>query len=163
MDKISKEARSRTMSAIRSRGNHSTELKFRMALVRLGISGWVMHPREIKGCPDFFFPKQRLAVFVDGCFWHGCPQCYRRPNSRQEYWDNKLTRNVKRDRQIDEALLAKGYKVARVWEHQLLGDPQQVIREFILPAVHDSSQQEVETYEEKDDRVAAAIVYPVVL
>lgn len=142
MDKVSKEVRSRTMSAIKSRGNRSTELKFRMALVRLGISGWCMHPREIEGCPDFFFPEHRLAVFVDGCFWHGCPQCYRRPSSRQDYWDNKLTRNIKRDRQIDESLVAKDYKVARIWEHQLSGNLKQVICEFVLPAIVENSGQE---------------------
>lgn len=141
MDKVSKEVRSRTMSAIKSRGNRSTELKFRMALVRLGISGWCMHPREIEGCPDFFFPEHRLAVFVDGCFWHGCPQCYRRPGSRQEYWDNKLARNIKRDRQIDESLGAKGYKVVRIWEHQLLGNPKQLIFASILSAIDANSGQ----------------------
>lgn len=141
MDKVSKEVRSRTMSAIRSRGNRSTELKFRMALIRLGISGWFMHPKEIEGCPDFFFPEHRLAVFIDGCFWHGCPQCYRRPSSRQDYWDGKLARNIKRDRQIDESLVAKGYKVARVWEHQLSGNLKQLICESVLPATDDNSGQ----------------------
>ena len=142
MDKVSREVRSRTMSSIRSRGNRSTELKFRMALVRLGLSGWLMHPKEIEGCPDFFFPEHRLAIFVDGCFWHGCPLCYRRPSSRQEYWDNKLTRNVKRDRQIDELLSARGYKVVRVWEHQLLENPSQVIYATVLSAINGNLGQE---------------------
>jgi DNA mismatch endonuclease (patch repair protein) len=62
--------RSRLMGRIRSRGNLSTEQSFRLALVRARIRGWVLHPKIIFGTPDFYFPEERLAVFIDGCFWH---------------------------------------------------------------------------------------------
>ena len=66
-------ARSRAMAAVRGKGNISTEQRLRLALVRAGVSGWTLHTKSIVGCPDFYFAKQRLAIFTDGCFWHGCP------------------------------------------------------------------------------------------
>ena len=74
------EKRSRTMSKIRGRGNRTTEIKMRFALVGAGVSGWMMHPPSVPGCPDVFFPDRKLAVFLDGCFWHGCPTCGHIPN-----------------------------------------------------------------------------------
>lgn len=119
MDKVTKETRSKIMSRIRSKGNKSTEARVRAALAVSGVRGWVMHPKSVTGRPDFFFPKKRLAVFIDGCFWHGCPKCYRRPSSRQEYWDKKLERNMARDRIVNQELQSDGITVMRVWEHDV--------------------------------------------
>ena len=69
--------------------------------------------------PDFVFARQRVVVFVDGCFWHGCPKCYRRPKSNRKFWDAKFTRNRARDVQVTKALRRAGWKVVRVWEHRL--------------------------------------------
>ena len=106
------------MSRIRGRGNRDTEL----ALVRLfrkhAIKGWRRHA-DIFGIPDFVFPKERLAVFVDGCFWHRCPQHSSIPANNREFWRRKLERNVQRDRLVTRTLRAKGWRVLRVWEHQL--------------------------------------------
>ena len=66
---------SKRMKAVKGKGNKSTEVRFRSMLVRARVRGWKVHPRGIVGKPDFFFPEHRLAVFVDGCFWHGCPRC----------------------------------------------------------------------------------------
>src|ERR1035437_9352633 len=110
--------RSEAMSRIRSTGNTDTKL----ALIRFfrthHISGWRRHwPR--KGRPDFVFLVQRLVVFVDGCFWHGCLKHSRPPRSNQAYWQNKMIRNKDRDRSVSRALREKGWRVLRVWEHEL--------------------------------------------
>ena len=110
--------RSAIMSKIRSRGNRSTELRM-VHLLRLGsIKGWRRHAR-LPGTPDFVFPRARVALFVDGCFWHGCPEHYVAPAINAEFWRAKLERNVARDRAADRALSAMGWKVLRFWEHEL--------------------------------------------
>lgn len=106
------------MSAIRGRGNQTTELTM-VAILRAGsIRGWRRH-LPLPGTPDFAFRRQRVAVFVDGCFWHACPKCYKRPGSNVTFWDAKAERNRARDRAVAAALRARGWRVVRVWEHQL--------------------------------------------
>src|SRR2546421_5953624 len=97
-DHVSPETRSAIMRAVKSTGVRSTERRLRAMLVARGIKGWRMQANELPGKPDFIFPEQRLALFVDGCFWHGCPKCYRRPHSHQDYWDGKVVYNKSRDR-----------------------------------------------------------------
>lgn len=118
------------MSRIRSKGNRSTERKLRSSLVGAGVSGFKLHPKSLIGRPDFVFPDQKLAVFVDGCFWHGCPDCYIRPQTSQAYWDEKLSRNQKRDAKVNAELKATGWSVFRIWEHQLK-HPKRVRRAII--------------------------------
>ena len=113
---------SATMSKIRSRGNKSTERRLRAALVRRGLRGWLLRPMGIVGNPDFLFPRQQVAIFVDGCFWHKCPDCYRRPKSRRGYWDWKAQRNVLRDQVVNRRLKADGFVVIRIWEHEIKGN-----------------------------------------
>jgi len=112
------DARRKTMSAIRSRGNRSTERRFRAALVSRRISGWVLHAK-LQGRPDFLFEAARLAIFVDGCFWHSCPTCSHRPKSNRTYWNPKLSRNVERDKRNSKALRSKGISVLRFWECEI--------------------------------------------
>src|SRR5437867_825514 len=120
MDIMNKEERSERMRRVRSRGNRSTEIKFRLALVRRGIKGWKMHARELPGCPDFVFAKRQLVIFVDGCFWHGCPECNRPfPEANRAYWEAKIRFNSNRSRQVARQLRSLGYAVERVWEHTL--------------------------------------------
>jgi DNA mismatch endonuclease (patch repair protein) len=128
MDNVSAQVRSRTMAAVKSTGNRSTERVLRARLVRAGVRGWRMHARDVAGCPDFVFDAARVAVFVDGCFWHGCPSCRRAPNSNQEYWTKKVERNMARDRRNTRALRADGWRVLRVWECKLKADPAKAAR-----------------------------------
>lgn len=117
-DVFSIRKRSEVMSRIRSSGNKDTEL----ALVRLfrneGISGW-RRRWPLTGKPDFVFRETRVAIFVDGCFWHGCSKHSRPPQSNQSYWRSKMIRNKARDRSVTRALRKKGWRVLRVWEHEL--------------------------------------------
>lgn len=82
------------------------------------ISGWRRHP-PLPGRPDFVFRAQRVALFIDGCFWHGCPKCYRAPKDRAAYWSRKVDGNRKRDRHASAQLRASGWRVMRIWEHDL--------------------------------------------
>lgn len=111
------------MRAVKGSGGKSTERKLRAALVRLGMRNWRMNPADVLGHPDFVFEEQNVAVFVDGCFWHGCVRCYRRPHSSQEYWDRKVARNKARDRKNRAALRRRGWAVVRIWEHEVAESP----------------------------------------
>jgi DNA mismatch endonuclease, patch repair protein len=117
-DVISKRKRSQVMAAIRSKGNKDTEMKLASILRIYGIKGWRRHAL-LPGKPDFIFPKQRLAVFVDGCFWHGCRWHCRMPQDNRLYWQNKISRNVERDRAITRLLRRIGWRVLRLWQHSL--------------------------------------------
>jgi DNA mismatch endonuclease, patch repair protein len=112
--------RSRAMAAVRSRGNRTTELRVRLALVRAGISGWVMHPENVVGRPDIYFPREKVAVFVDGCFWHGCPRCGHVPETNSAYWRLKIQRNKDRRRRVRGALRKQRIRLLRIWEHDCL-------------------------------------------
>ncbi len=111
--------RSRIMSAIRGKSNRTTELPLKMAFVRAGVKGWVLHPPTICGKPDFYFPAQRIAVFVDGCFWHGCPKCGHIPHTRSAFWEAKIRRNRQRDTNNTRLLASAGIQSFRFWEHEL--------------------------------------------
>lgn len=116
------EARSRAMRAVRGRNNQTTEGQLRMALVRAGVAGWTLHAHAVVGRPDFLFPKKRLAVFTDGCFWHGCPSCGHLPKTNASYWRMKIDLNRQRDIETTKRLQADGYRVLRLWEHQIVTD-----------------------------------------
>ena len=111
---------SNRMRSIRAKGNRSTELKARAALIRSGIRGWSMHPDGIPGRPDFVFLQLKIVIFVDGCYWHGCKQCSHKPAKNERYWTAKIQGNCNRDRRNNRFLRRAGYRVMRVWEHELL-------------------------------------------
>ena len=106
------------MSRVRSKGNFSTELRLVALFRKEGITGW-RRSYPLFGKPDFVFPKLRLAVFVDGCFWHGCPVHGTLPRSNQAFWRTKLERNATRDRLVTRTLRARGWRVLRIWHHAL--------------------------------------------
>lgn len=106
------------MAAIRSKGNKATELKLVSILRAHGIKGWRRH-QPLPGKPDFLFRRERLAVFVDGCFWHGCPKHGRKPGSNRKYWLSKLARNKHRDLAVSKNLRRSGWRVMRIWAHAL--------------------------------------------
>ena len=112
-------SRSRIMRGVRGRNNRSTEIPLRMALIRKGICGWKLHEKPIAGCPDFLFIGERLAVFVDGCFWHGCRRCGHLPKTNSKFWRTKIARNRERDEKNTRELKSKNYRVLRFWEHEI--------------------------------------------
>jgi DNA mismatch endonuclease (patch repair protein) len=113
------------MAAIRSSGNQNTELKLVSVFKSHGVIGWRRN-QLIFGKPDFVFRKQKVAVFVDGCFWHSCRWHCRMPKSRREFWTSKISRNMDRDRKVNRLLRRQGWRVVRVWEHAL-DNPTRVI------------------------------------
>jgi DNA mismatch endonuclease (patch repair protein) len=117
-DVFTKKKRSQVMAAIRSTGNRATELRLAAIFRAHGITGWRRH-QALPGKPDFVFRRERLAVFVDGCFWHGCPRHLRMPRDNRPYWKGKIARNIQRDRETTRRLRKSGWHVLRVWEHAL--------------------------------------------
>jgi len=126
-DVHTREQRSRNMAAIRSRGNKSTEIAFLRMLKKKKITGWRRHCRFLRGTPDFVFPKQKVAIFVDGCFWHGCPKCKLRPATNTKFWNEKIMSNRKRDIAVRKKLRKANWIILRFWEHQIRGNPNFVI------------------------------------
>jgi DNA mismatch endonuclease, patch repair protein len=117
-DVFTKAQRSLVMARIRSSGNISTEMKAVQLFRRAKIKGW-RRRLPVFGNPDFVFPKSRIAVFIDGCFWHGCPKCKRVPTSSVKFWKDKIQRNIRRDQRVSRELAASGWGVVRVRECQL--------------------------------------------
>lgn len=141
-DVFSKKKRSQVMARIRSRGNAATELALAKLFRRHQITGWRRHVqlrianeelrmreggggkirtlkfgiRHFKVRPDFIFPQFRLAVFVDGCFWHGCPRHGTQPKGNAAFWRKKISGNRTRDRLVTRTLRRGGWKVIRIWE-----------------------------------------------
>ena len=124
-DIFTKAKRSEVMARVRSRGNAATELRLMVIFRSHGITGWRRN-RPVFGRPDFVFPAQRVAVFVDGCFWHGCPRHYNAPASHAAFWRRKLVANRTRDRLVTRTLTRAGWLVLRIWEHALKGDGRRV-------------------------------------
>lgn len=114
-----KETTSRIMSSIKDR-NTKPELILRKALWHNGVKGYRKHWKKVPGRPDIAFPGEKLAVFVNGCFWHRCPICNPpMPKSHSEFWYNKFSNNIKRDQKKIEQLKKKGWKIITIWECQL--------------------------------------------
>jgi DNA mismatch endonuclease (patch repair protein) len=112
--------RSRVMASIRSQET-KCEVMLRKCLWKNGTRGYRKYPK-LPGKPDILFPKLKLVIFIDGCFWHKCPLHYRPPKSNIEYWSAKVERNIKRDFEVDELLKNDGYIILRIWEHEILTD-----------------------------------------
>jgi len=124
------ENRSRIMAAIRGRGNKSTEWRLRGGLIRAGLRGWVLHPNGVEGVPDFWFPQRRVAIFVDGCFWHGCLVCRGSRSMKSAFWNAKISGTVDRDKRTARRLQNRGITVIRIWEHELRGGVANSVRQI---------------------------------
>ena len=109
------------MARVRTRDTEP-ELALRRALWARGVRGWRCHRRELPGRPDLAFGRARLAVFVDGAFWHGHPSRFQRGQSGP-FWDEKIFKNVERDRRVDRALRDSGWMVLRIWDFEVKEDP----------------------------------------
>ena len=117
MDTLSKAERSQLMAKVRGTGNRSTEGIVETALRAACIRGWKKHPENVPGKPDFYFSRYRLAIFVDGCFWHACPMCGRIPKTNAPFWIDKIDQNRRRDNRVRRQLRKLGYHAMRIWEH----------------------------------------------
>src|SRR2546425_3930783 len=123
--------RSRNMRAITSFGNKTTEMRLVSLLRERGVRGWRSQPSGVFGKPDLIIQRPRVAVFVDGCFWHGCPRCGHIPKTNRAYWRAKMARNKKRDLQSTTRLKALGYRVVRIWECQLAKAPSRCVQRIL--------------------------------
>jgi DNA mismatch endonuclease (patch repair protein) len=150
-DVFTKRKRSEVMARIRGRGNKDTEIALAKLLRANGISGWRRN-QALFGKPDFIFRRERVAVFVDGCFWHGCPihsnpakwlkkssmadasPSPKRRRSGRAFWAKKMAGNIARDRFVNRQLRKAGWRIIRVWEHSLQ-NPDRVIAR-ISQALH---------------------------
>jgi DNA mismatch endonuclease (patch repair protein) len=108
------------MAAVKSK-HTSPEVELRKALYAAGVRGWRCHYRRAPGRPDIAWPARRVAVFVDGAFWHGHPSRYR-PGRSGAYWDEKIAKNKERDRRDDAALDELGWRVLRLWDFEVKRD-----------------------------------------
>ncbi len=127
-DVYSPEKRSQVMRAAKSRDAKSTELKLIAIFKENKIIGW-RRTYPLFGKPDFVFPKKRIALFVDGCFWHGHDCRNLRPSEHKEYWDRKRERNQARDRLVSQTLTDKNWTVVRIWECELKAKSRQALLE----------------------------------
>ena len=117
-DVFTKAKRSEVMSRIRGHGNKATELALAKLFRAHGITGWRRRQKHF-GKPDFTFNRERIVVFVDGCFWHGCPRHSNLPVNNRSFWEKKLAANSLRDRLVTKTLRSQGWRVLRIWEHDL--------------------------------------------
>jgi len=117
-DVFTQAKRSEVMSRIRGHGNKDTELALMILFRRHGITGW-RRRLPVFGKPDFVFPKQRVTVFVDGCFWHACPKHSTKPRNNAAFWRKKFAANQARDQLVNRTLRRTGWRVLRIWEHEL--------------------------------------------
>lgn len=133
-DVFNKDERSQIMSKVRSKGNKSTELKLIEIFKEYGITGWRRNYKVI-GHPDFVFPEKKIAVFVDGCFWHGHDCRNTRPAQNKEYWEKKRQRNMSHDKEITERFEKRQWTVIRIWECELKKKNRELLEEKIKPLI----------------------------
>ena len=118
-DNLKPEDRQKTMRAVKGKRT-SLERRLFSMLAGMGANGWRQNATDIIGKPDVVFENQRVAIFVDGCFWHGCPVCKRKlPQTNHRYWEEKINRNKQLARTHNRRLRRRGWIVVRVWEHEI--------------------------------------------
>jgi DNA mismatch endonuclease (patch repair protein) len=130
-DVFTAKKRSSIMSMNRGTGNRSTEWRLRARLVAAKISGWRVNAKDVYGRPDFVFDNEKIAIFVDGCFWHGCAKHRNIPATNHEFWLNKIEGNRRRDRVVVRKLRKEGWGVIRFWEHQVRTEPEKCLGKIL--------------------------------
>ena len=126
VDRHTKAQRSYNMSRVKSKDT-SLELKFRKFLFDNGLRGYRVN-YKLPGKPDIVFTRYKLAIFLDGCFWHKCPKCFKHPASNKEFWKKKLLSNMKRDKRVNKELSMLKYKILRFWQHEVRDNPEKCYR-----------------------------------
>lgn len=114
-DVLTKRQRSYCMSRIRGKDTQP-ELILRKAISGAGIRGYRLK-YKLLGKPDIVFPKRKIAIFIDGCFWHKCPKCFSELSTTKKYWVKKIQSNIDRDQRVNKTLKKMGWKILRIWEH----------------------------------------------
>ena len=109
--------------------NTKPEITIRQLIWKKGYRYRIGH--GLMGKPDMVFPSYNIAIFIDGCFWHGCPKHYRMPSSNVKYWKQKISQNKKRDRKINKQLKKEGWKIIRIWEHDIKQNPEKTVKRII--------------------------------
>lgn len=118
MDNLTGEQRSETMRAVKSEGSEIERLLFKeMETREVGSLGY--HVDDLSGTPDLVHREAKIAVFADSCYWHGCPEHFSMPGSNQDYWEQKIEGNKRRDREVTEQLESEGWLVKRIWGHSI--------------------------------------------
>jgi DNA mismatch endonuclease (patch repair protein) len=138
-DSWTPEARSKLMSRVRTRDT-APEVALRRALWALGVRGWRLHAKDLPGRPDLVFRAARLAVFVDGAFWHGHPSHYKGQSGA--FWDTKIARNRERDKTVNRELAALGWKVLRLWDFEIESEAEASalrVRDALQPGTNERS------------------------
>jgi len=130
--------KSEQMARVRSR-NTKPELSLRKAVWARGRR-YRLHA-GIPGSPDIVFCGPRLVVFVDGCFWHGCPEHYTAPGANAEFWRAKIERNKARDRRVDRELAEDGWRVLRLWEHEIEASLMTAVDRVLKALDHPDAEQ----------------------
>ena len=138
-DNLTPEDRRKTMQAVKGKGTRLEKRLFSV-LAGMGVKGWKKNVDTIIGKPDAAFISQRVAIFIDGCFWHGCPHCKRKlPQTNRKYWKSKIERNIALAKSHNKRLRADGWAVVRIWEHEISGTTNmQRIRTKILRSLSDN-------------------------
>ena len=127
-DVLTQEQRKLNMSRIRAK-NTGPEVKLRKMLFVEGIRGYRIH-YKLPGKPDIVFTKKKIAIFIDGCFWHKCPVCFQEPETRKEFWMKKIQSNIDRDKKVNEQLKDEGWTVMRFWEHDVRKNPESIVKKI---------------------------------
>lgn len=136
-DQYTAEKRSDIMRRVKGK-NTALELKVRSALHRRGLRFRLNYP--LPGRPDLVFVRARLAIFIDSCYWHGCPQHLRLPETNHEYWRAKITRNIERDAEVTASYEGSGWRLLRIWEHEVRHDFEECLRR-VEDLVHHSGPE----------------------
>ncbi len=123
-DKFSKEVRSKIMSSIRGK-NTKPEMLIRKNLWGRG-KRYRIHDNSVFGTPDISNKTRNVAIFIDGCFWHGCSRCYKEPKTNTRFWRNKILRNKKRRKVVKSRLKKEGIRILQFWEHEIVANPAKV-------------------------------------
>lgn len=129
MDNLTKEQRQKNMQNIRSEGSVA-EQKVMRELKKRKIY-FAKHVRKIIGKPDIVFRRKKIAVFVDSDFWHGHPERFIMPKTNREYWEAKISRNIQRDKEVNNELESQGWRVIRLWEYDIKKNFDECIEEIL--------------------------------
>ena len=128
-DKFSKKKRSEIMSRVKGKDT-KLETEFRIELWKAGLR-YRKNVTKMEGKPDLYFPNKKVVIFLDSCFWHGCREHCRMPNSNIKYWEKKIKRNIKRDKEVTEYYRNSEYKIIRIWEHELKENFKRTVKKAI--------------------------------